>query len=171
MEQFINLIKQHAAALDQTVAQPRFGTVTSVNPQAATVRVQLRPEGVLSGWLPVLSMWVGAGWGMCSPPSPGDQVLVLAQEGDAEHGVIVGCTFSKDHQPPATPVGEFWLMHASGSFIKLQNDGTVRVHGDLHVDGDVYDRHGPFSSLRDHYDNHIHTDSRSGATSTTSQPD
>lgn len=171
MEQFINLLKQHAAALDQAAAQPRFATVTSVNQQGATARVKLQPEGVLSGWLPVLSAWVGAGWGMCCPPSPGDQVLVLAQEGDAQHGIIVGRTFSLDHQPPATPVGEFWLVHASGSFIKLLNDGTIRMQGDLHVNGDVYDSHGRLSGLRGHYDSHTHTDSRGGTTSVTNQPD
>jgi Type VI secretion system/phage-baseplate injector OB domain len=171
MEQFINLLKQHATALDQAAAQPRFATVTSVNPQAATARVQLQPEGVLSGWLPVLSAWVGAGWGMCCPPSPGDQVLVLAQEGNAEHGMIVGRAFSMDHQPPPAPVGELWLVHASGSFIKLQNDGTIRMHGDLYVSGDVYDSHGPLSGLRGHYNSHTHTDSRGGTTSVTNQPD
>lgn len=171
MEKFINLLKQHATALDQSAAQPRFATVTSVNQQAATARVQLQPEGVLSGWLPVLTSWVGAGWGMYCPPSPGDQVLVLAQEGDAEHGIIVGRAFSLDHQPPPVPVGEFWLVHASGAFIKLQNDGTIRMQGDLHVSGDVYDSHGPLSDLRGHYDSHTHTDSRGGTTSVTNQPD
>ena len=55
MERFLNVIKQHAGALDQGGGQPRFGTVTSVNLAAATARVTLQPEGVLSGWLPVLS--------------------------------------------------------------------------------------------------------------------
>jgi phage baseplate assembly protein gpV len=111
---------------------------------------------VLTGWLPILSAWVGAGWGMACPPSPGDQVLVLAQEGDAEHGVIVGRAFSDTQRAPAAPVGELWLVHKSGSFLKLANDGTVQVKGDLHVDGDVYDRHGPLDRLRQHYDAHTH---------------
>ena len=165
MDRLLNIIKQQAGALDQGTGQPRFGTVMSVNPMAATARVTLQPEGVLSGWLPVLSPWVGSGWGMCCPPSPGDQVLVLAQEGDAEHGMIIGCAFSNIQQPPNTPVGELWLVHKSGSFIKLRNDGTVQVGGDLHVDGDVYDRQGSLARLRGHYDAHVHTDSRNGSTS------
>jgi hypothetical protein len=72
---------------------------------------------------------------------------------------------------PQAPAGELWLVHQSGSFLKLQNDGTVRISGDLHVSGDVYDRHGSLAALRGHYDGHIHTDSRGGATSTTSQQD
>lgn len=171
MERFLNLIKQQASALDQGGGQPRFGTVTSVNPAMATARVTLQPEGVLTGWLPVLSLWTGAGWGMCCPPSPGDQVLVVAQEGDAEHGVIVGSAYSKTHMPPNTPVGELWLVHKTGSFIKLQNDGTIHIQGDLHVAGDVYDRQGALSRLRGHYNEHTHTDSRAGTTSRTNQPD
>jgi phage gp45-like len=169
MERFLNIVKQHAGALDQAGGQPRFGTVTSVNPATAAARVTLQPEGVLSGWLPVLSSWVGAGWGMWCPPAPGDQVMVVAQEGDAEHGVIIGRAFSRAQTPPATPVGELWLVHGCGSFIKLLNDGTIQVHGDLHVDGDIYDKQGALSRLRGHYNAHRH--SPNGATSTTNQPD
>ena len=156
MERLLNALKAHAGALDQSVGQPRFGIVTSVDPASATARVQLQPEGVLTGWLPVLSVWVGAGWGMACPPSPGDQVLVLPQEGDAEHGIIAGRAFSDAQRAPAAPVGELWLVHQTGSFLKLTNDGTIEVQGDLHVNGDVYDRTGSLDRLRKHYDVHSH---------------
>ena len=171
MEQLLNIIKQHAGALDQGASQPRFGTVTSVNPATATARVTLQPEGVLSGWLPVLSPWIGAGWGLYCPPSPGDQVLVVAQEGDAEHGIIVGRAYSSAQPPPATPVGEIWLIHKSGSYIKLQNDGTIRMHGDLHIEGDISDTEGSLARLRSHYNQHTHINSRGGRTSTPSPTD
>jgi phage baseplate assembly protein gpV len=171
MDRFINALKGEAGRLDQTQAQPRFGLVTSVDPVNATVRVMLQPESVLSGWLPLLSPWVGAGWGMSCPPAPGDQVFVLAQEGDAEHGVVVGRAFSNVANAPQAAAGELWLVHQSGSFLKLMNDGTVQVSGDLHVAGNVYDSHGSLAALRGHYDQHIHTDSRGGATSTASQQD
>ena len=116
-----------------------------------------------------MSPWVGAGWGMSCPPAPGDQVLVLAQEGDAEHGIVVGRAFSNAASAPPAPSGELWLVHQSGSFLKLQNDGTVQMSGDLHVAGDVYDRHGSLATLRTDYDQHIHTDSRGGSTSTASE--
>lgn len=47
-------------------------------------------------------------------------------------------------------------MHQSGSFLKLCNDGTVQIKGDLHVSGDVYDRNGSLDRLRQHYDIHTH---------------
>ena len=164
MDKLLNAIKGHTAAQGAAMGQPRFGVVTSVDPQGGTARVQLQPEGVLTGWLPLLSPWVGSGWGLSCPPSPGDQVLVLPQEGDAEHGVIVGRTWSNSSQGPATPAGELWLTHRSGSWVRLLNDGTVSVKGDLHVDGDVFDRHGSLDRLRQHYDAHRHPDPQGGMT-------
>lgn len=176
MDRFLNAVKAHAAALDQAQAQPRFGLVTSTDPANGTVRVQLQPEGVLTGWLPVLSPWTGAGWGVSCPPSSGDQVLVLAQEGDSEHGVVVGRAFSLSQPPPAAPPGEFWLSHASGSFLKLTNDGTIQiggpvfitgalvVTGNIRAEGDIVDNHGSLSALRGHYDTHVHTDSHGDIT-------
>jgi phage baseplate assembly protein gpV len=156
MQRLLNALKAQAGALDQGAAQPRFAVVTSVDPSTATVRVTLQPEGVLSGWLPVLTPWAGSGWGLVCLPSPGDQVLVVAQEGHADHGVVIGAAFSANANPPAAPAGEFWLVHQSGSFIKLVSDGTVRISGDLHVAGDVYDSLGSLNRLRQHYDVHTH---------------
>jgi phage baseplate assembly protein gpV len=130
--------------------------VSSADPARHAVRVRLQPEGVLSGWLPVLSPWVGAGWGVFCLPSPGDQVLVLAQEGEAEHGVVVGGCFSDPRPPPAGSVGELVLRHGSGAELRLAGDGTVRVQGDLHVAGRVFDSHGPLDRLRDRYNQHVH---------------
>jgi len=161
----MNALKMQSHGMDQTQGRPRFATVASVDPTSATARVLLQPEGVLTGWLPILSSWAGAGWGMVCPPSPGDQVLVVGQEADAENGVIVGSAFSSKQPPPTVPAGELWLVHASGSYLKLQSDGTVRVKGDLHVEGDVYDAQGPLSRLRGAYDRHTHLDSRGGISS------
>jgi phage baseplate assembly protein gpV len=156
LDRFLNALKSQAGALDQMLGQPRIGTVSSVDSRSSTARVKLQPEGVLTGWLPVLSPWVGSGWGIACPPAPGDQVLVLPQEGDAEHGIIVGRAFSETQQPPSADSGELWLVHRSGSFIKLMNDGTIQIQGDLHVNGDVFDKHGSLNALRQHYDMHTH---------------
>lgn len=183
MERLLNALKAQTGMLVQGQAQPRFGLVTSVDPNTATARVSLQPEGVLTGWLPVLSAWTGAGWGMSCPPSPGDQVLVLAQEGDAEHGIVVGRAFSDSQQPPQAPAGEWWVVHSSGSSVKLLNDGTVYINGpvningtvtvtgDLHASGQVFDQHNSMGDLRSHYNSHTHTDSRGGTTTQPNQQD
>ena len=109
MDRFINAMKAHASAMDRSAGQARFGTVTSVDPSRPAARVSLQPEGVVTGWLPVLSPWVGNGWGLACSPATGDQVLVIPQEGDSEHGVIVGRAWSDQARTPAAPVGEIWL--------------------------------------------------------------
>lgn len=156
MDRLLNALKAQAASLDRSLGQPRFGLVASVDPARYAARVSLQPEGVLTGWLPVLSAWTGAGWGVVCLPAPGDQVLVVPQEGDAEHGVIIGASFSDAARAPAAPAGELWLVHRSGAALHLCNDGKVRIAGDLHVAGDIYDRKGALARLRDHYDAHTH---------------
>jgi phage baseplate assembly protein V len=125
MEGLFNAIRAQGALQNGQVGQARCGIVQSFDPATYCAKVTLQPENVLTGWLPITSAWVGAGWGLAAPPSPGQQVLVLAQEGQAEHGVIVGGLFSTAATPPAAPSGELWLVHQAGAFLKLHNDGTV----------------------------------------------
>lgn len=163
MDNFLNHLKAHSAQLDQSWGQPRMGVVSSVDPAAYTVRAMIQPENVLSGWLPVSSTWVGAGWGLASLPSPGDQVLIIWQEGSSEHGIVVARLWSNTAVAPAAPVGEFWLVHKTGSFLKFLNDGSIAssagtwTHaGDMHVTGAVFDGHGSLAQLRGHYNEHVH---------------
>jgi uncharacterized protein involved in type VI secretion and phage assembly len=166
-----NAIKAHAANLDTAAAQAKFGIVASVNGQTQAARVVMQPDGVLSGWLPFLSPWTGSGWGIVCPLSPGDQVFVVPQEGDIEQGVIVGRAYSTAQRPPQAPSGEFWIVHQSGSSLKLCNDGTVRVAGDLHVQGNVFDSQGSLSRLRGAYNSHTHPGAQGGTTGVPNQPD
>jgi phage baseplate assembly protein V len=137
MHRFFNSLKAQSGALDLAQGRPRFGTVVSVDPKRHAAKVSLQPEGVVTGWLPVLSPLVGAGWGVSVPPMPGQQVFVLPQDGEGEHGLIVGGAWSDASATPGAPVGEIWLTHQSGSFIKLVADGSVQVKGDLHVNGEM----------------------------------
>jgi hypothetical protein len=139
-----------------SLAQPRLGVIASSNSQTAMARVLLQPEGVLTGWLPVLTQWVGSGWGLSCPPSPGDQVLIIPQEGDLQHGLIVGRLFSNQVRPPTVDVGEISLTHQSGCSIRLLNSGIIAIQGDLHVTGNVFDSHGSLAKLRSDYNAHIH---------------
>lgn len=188
MEAFLNAIKRTAAGMDAQYAQPRFALVASVDPVNYAAKVLLQPEGVLSGWLPILTQWVGAGWGLVAPPQPGDQVLVLAHLGQADHGVIIGRAYSLSDPAPAAPAGELWLVHATGSFLKLHNDGTIEGHasqwnltgnmvltGNLDVIGniqateDITDQsgtHGTLANFRTIYDEHVHNGVQGGLQTT-----
>ena len=174
MDEFWNVVKARAGALDGLAGVARFGLVSSFDPVAYAARVLLQPENVLSGWLPILSAWAGNGWGFAAPLTPGDQVLVVAQEADAEHGIIIGCVWSAVDKTPGAPSGELWLQHQSGSFLKLLNDGSIAMHastvnvtGNLVVTGNISDlngAHGTLATLRSAYDEHVHGDPQGGVT-------
>lgn len=155
----INAIRREAQALDHQMGHPQYGIVESYNPASATVRVTLQPDGVLTGWLPLACHWIGAGWGLVAPPSPGDQVVVIPQGGDPQDLIVVGRVYSSQGtpavSPPAAPSGELWMVHATGAFVKmlntgqitmqdaagasvtLENTGTVTVNGNLAVSGNI----------------------------------
>ncbi len=183
MDRFMNALRGQAASMDLAAGKPRFAVVSSVDPTRAVVRVMFQPENLLSGWLPLLSSWVGIGWGFCCPPSPGDQVLVLPHDGDPENGVVIGGIWHDNGAPPQTPSGELWMVHSSGSFLKLKSDGSIAgqatqftfqgnltVTGNIVASGDVQDGSGTLARLRGHYDTHIHSVS-GGTTSISNQQD
>jgi hypothetical protein len=173
VDEFLNHVRGYASQLDHGWAHPRIAVVTSFDANTYTARVTIQPEGTLSGWLPVAGSWIGSGWGLVCAPLPGDQVVVLWQEGDAEQGIVIGRLWSSIAEPPVADPGEFWLVHKAGSFLKLHNDGSIessaatwRHTGDLRVSGDVYDGHGPISALRAHYNEHTHPPSGAAASPT-----
>lgn len=145
-----------AGRSDAATGHARVGIVTSSDPRTGAAKVMLQPEGVLTGWLPVLTQWAGSGWGISCPPVPGDQVLVVPQEGSLACGAIVGRLYSNNVRPPDADPGELVIRHASGSSLALRNSGSISIEGDLHVSGDIYDATGALNSLRRHYNSHTH---------------
>ncbi|MDB6104034.1 MAG: phage baseplate assembly protein [Gammaproteobacteria bacterium] len=117
----------------------RSGTVTSYNPNKYAAKVTLQPDSLMTGWLPVASLWVGNGWGLFTPPSPGDQVNVEFVDGDVGAGTVTSRIWDNNNRPLAVPAAECWLVHKSGSFIKFTNDGKLTLsdaHGaTLQLDG------------------------------------
>ena len=83
MDRLLNALKAQGASQDQSAGAPRFGIITSVDPATATARVTLQPENVLTGWLPLLTTWVGNGWGLACPPPQATRSSSSPQEGDA----------------------------------------------------------------------------------------
>ena len=140
MRDLLDAMKHHMAAMIARIGQPRHGVVTSYDPARMMAKVSFHPGADESGWLPVKVQNAGNGWGIVSGLAVGQQVFVVPDSGDAEHGVVVGATFNDQAQPPSvrsapgggvTPVqsGETALVHASGQVIRLCKDGTIYSKG------------------------------------------
>jgi phage gp45-like len=120
--------------------QTKIGIVQSYDPDTPAARVRLQPEDLdnpdatLTGWLPVPSIWVGDGWGLDAPVSPGDQVEVKFVGAEIESGYISGRFFSDRMRPIGAKSGEFFLRHKGGAFIKLTNDGKLAVNSQVEID-------------------------------------
>jgi phage baseplate assembly protein V len=128
-----NHMRQEAQRTVADVSMPRAGVVTNYDPTRYCARVQIQPEEILTGYLPITSMWVGNGWGMYSPPSIGEVVDVHFHQGGKEAAYIVGRFYSAQTKPVPVQSGEFWLVHQTGSTLKLANDGSVTVSANTNM--------------------------------------
>jgi phage baseplate assembly protein gpV len=180
MEGISNTMRREAARVAAQIAMTRVGLVSAYDPDIFSAKVLIQPENTETGWLPIASPWVGNGFGLFAAPEIGDVVEVRFQEGGKQAGIIGLRHFGNVLKPLPVPSGEFWLQHASGSFLKFFNDGTVGIHsataitssapiwnhtgnvkvtGDVLVTGEIYDlngEHGSFGYLRQTYNIHTH---------------
>jgi phage baseplate assembly protein gpV len=175
-----NVMRREAARVASQTANVRLATVTSYDPSNYAAKVLIQPEGHETGFLPVTSPWAGNGWGLFCPPTPGDVVDVHFQEGGKQAGFVALRHFGDQFRPLPVPSGEFWLVHRSGSFVKLHNDGTIEINaqtavnatapvfnlvGDVNVTGniiatgdisDLSDGSGTMAHIRATFDLHTH---------------
>lgn len=162
MDRLIAGVKRHAGAMDAQAGQPRWGIVQSVDATGGQVRVRvmMQPEGVLSGWLPVIYQSAGPAAFAGIIPTPGWQAFVLPDLGDAEHGVVMGFAHNDGGTLPQVPnspgtggvknttpspyAAGAWVVVAFGSVIRLSaagdiflqpGSGTVKIDGNLTVNG------------------------------------
>ncbi|WP_137681167.1 phage baseplate assembly protein V [Aurantiacibacter suaedae] len=111
----------------------RLGTINSVDLAAATA--VFRAGDLTSPPLPWLE-WAGAfrSW---SPPSAGEQVLLLCPEADIAAGVIVRGLYSSAAPAPASDASH-QIHGAAGLVITLTEDGlTITAPGDVTIEGNV----------------------------------
>lgn len=127
MSHLQNHMSQRALGVLSQVDQVRMGTIQSYDPNTYSCKVLLQPEEVLTGWIPLLSPWVGNGWGMFAPPAPGAAVAIMPSEGGFDGAVLLPASFNDVDRPLPVPQGEFWLVHESGASFKLTNLGSLEI--------------------------------------------
>lgn len=132
-------IKRHVGDMISQQARTCFGTVTGVNPNNATVKLRLEQfeeEGgpqIITGWLPVQSAAIGNGWGFVWMPSVGDQAIAVPDSGSAENLIVTGFVYSTAQLPPAAPAGEMWMVHQTGTAIKMTNAGNLVLSAEVEI--------------------------------------
>jgi phage baseplate assembly protein V len=112
----------------------RYALVTNYDPATHMAQVNIMPEEIQSGWLPIAVHWVGNGFGLYVGLDVGNQVVVAHIEGDPNAGIIIGRLNSDSEVPPSVPAGEGHIVHTSGSFLKFTNDGKVSVNSASDMD-------------------------------------
>lgn len=122
-----NIMRGQGSMAAQTIIATRLGVISGINPAGYSVKVTFFPDGSNdvpeTGWIPLMSPWVGNGWGMFCPPSMGDQVEVDFQDGGQNAPICGLRLYDAENAPLNVPSGEFWLVHKSGAFFKLLNAG------------------------------------------------
>lgn len=146
----------------------REGTIASVDLANGTCRVKIADE-LTTGDIPWLCSRTG-NTRVWSPPSIGEQVLVLAPEADTERAIVIGSLSAEAYPHPADdgstviefedgarlaydPAGHNLVARLpAGSFVEIEADdiylrGNLHVTGYVEADGDVI---GAGKSLKDH---------------------
>lgn len=114
-----------------------LGVVCRIDDPEKIGRVQVALPGLgglESDWLEVMSVGAGAGKGLMALPDVGDQVLVLAVDGDAGRGVVIGGLYGAEGWPDSgiesdavrrftlkTPGGQRVLLDDHGEVMRLEN--------------------------------------------------
>jgi phage baseplate assembly protein V len=134
MNRLLNAMRAQAQMAGADRAQTKIGLISGYDATNYSAKVTLQPEGIETGWIPCLSPWVGNGWGMFCPPSIGDMVEVQFEQGGSEAAFACMRFFNDQDRPLTVAAGEFWLVHKSGGFLKLTNDGKVLINGQAEID-------------------------------------
>jgi phage baseplate assembly protein V len=129
MQHLLNAMRFQAGIGQNLIAQVRIGIINSYNKEDGTIKATVQPvesdesgEGQ-TGWIPLVTGFIG----QVGAPVPGEQVIIIFQEGSLNNGIAIGRIYSSEDVPPPVPSGEWWLTHPSGSFIKVKNNGDVEI--------------------------------------------
>jgi phage baseplate assembly protein gpV len=130
-EVILSAIRREIQRTMEKIHKPsRVGLVQSYDPKQYAVKVQLQPEGTLTGWIPLTAQAIGNQFGIYAAPNIKDQVEIQFQEGDQNTPRVVNRYFSQNADKPAeVQAGEYHIIHGSGAVHRILQDGTVQIGG------------------------------------------
>ncbi len=133
IERLTNQMRIQSNLSNSTLANTKLGRVTNYSPEKYMAKVILQPEDVSdplasqTGWLPIFTIWAGNQWGVFAPPSLDDIVVVHFQDATFQGGFISLNGYNIKRLPLSVDSGEFWIVHKSGAYVKLTNDGNIAI--------------------------------------------
>lgn len=133
MRRLLNVMKLQSVLASGT-SRTRAALVSSYDPDNYCCKVVLQPDGVETGWLPIGAMGVGNGWGLFIPPNIDDEVEVRYHEDDLDCGYVALRFYNNEDRPVKAESGVIYLIHKSGSYLKFENNGSVKMHSTTEID-------------------------------------
>lgn len=155
------------------LATVRIGILTDYDPNRPAVKVNLMPDEIETGWIPLRTCLAGPSFGVFVGPTAGLEAVVLFQEGSIDVGICIGFLGNDEDVPPSVPAGQMLLVDSNGSSLAFTNDkkltltdgagSTVAMTGDnkisLSASAGVF-----INGIR--MDTHKHTGVQSGSSET-----
>lgn len=106
----------------------KYGQISAYNPNDYTVKVILMPTMEETGFVPLSAPWVGNNFGAVFGPAIGDSVRLDFVDGRIEACLVGGRFFNNSARPPVVQSGQAAIVDSKGSYVKLNNDGTVTIN-------------------------------------------
>ncbi|MGN6085782.1 hypothetical protein [Trinickia sp.] len=105
----------------------KYGQISAYNPDDYTVKVILLPTMDETGFVPLSAPWVGNDFGAVFGPAIGDSVRLDFVDGRVEACLVGGRFFNDSARPPVVQSGQAAIVDSKGSYVKLNNDGTLTI--------------------------------------------
>jgi hypothetical protein len=124
------MIEHIKRAVSEFLAQfttTKYGQVSAYNPNDHTVKVILLPTMEETGFVPLAAPWVGNNFGAVFGPAIGDSVRLDFVDGRIEACLVGGRFFNDSARPPVVQSGQAAIVDSKGSYVKLNNDGTITL--------------------------------------------
>lgn len=158
----------------------QFGFVATYTPADNTATVYLAPDtSVAYGPFPLMTPWVGDGWGLQAGAHGGgtdadgnplgEPCIVVFPDPEMQLGFVILGHFNDRFAAPGAPAGEIWISHKKGQSIRLTNDGHAQLTGTKVEFGDVgltsdnaVVRNKEFQALVSAFNAHLHATAATG---------